>query len=73
MNDHTKYFLDMTFGSGGHTSLLLDAGKARDTPVKVVASDCDGSAFHVAKEMAMRYPTSSLLPVRSRYNLNNGP
>ena len=56
----------MTFGSGGHSALLLDTANKTNTAVNLVASDCDSLALQAAEEMAVRYPTSSVLPVRSR-------
>ena len=56
----------MTFGSGGHSALLLDTANATNTAVNLVASDCDNFAFQAAKDIAVRYPASSILPVRSR-------
>ena len=54
----------MTFGSGGHTALLLDI--ASNVALNLVASDCDSSAFQAAKTMAVSYPSSSVLPIQSK-------
>ena len=57
-----KTFLDMTFGSGGHTSRLLDACG----DCVVVAADADAASHEAALEMAGRYPSRALVPLRSR-------
>ena len=58
-----KVFLDLTFGSGGHTSRLLDAcGRC-----VVVAADADRASHEAAVEMAGRYPGGALVPVRARF------
>lgn len=59
-----KTFLDMTFGSGGHTSLLL----GHSTDIRVVASDCDRSSFQAATDLAARNPAGALTPLRARFS-----
>jgi len=59
-----KTFLDMTFGSGGHTSRLLDACG----DCVVVAADADAASHEAALEMAGRYPSGALVPLRSRFS-----
>lgn len=59
-----KTFLDLTFGSGGHTSRLLDACG----DCVVVASDADAASHAAAAEMAGRYPGGALVPLRARFS-----
>lgn len=63
--------LDMTFGSGGHTNLLLDH-KNSDSVGRIVACDCDRAAYNEAKELKARRPDVQVVPLRSRFqNLPN--
>ena len=57
-------FLDLTFGSGGHTSRLLDACG----DCVVVAADADAKSYEAAAEMAGRYPGGALVPLRARFS-----
>jgi len=50
-------FLDMTFGSGGHTEYLLSSKK----DVTVIAMDRDPAAIEKAFEMAKGYPVVPIL------------
>ena len=61
-----RCILDMTFGSGGHSGLLLDAAVAHNIGLSIVAADRDRNAAQAAKVMATRYTKSSLLPIHSR-------
>eukprot|EP00095_Tigriopus_kingsejongensis_P006883 maker-scaffold125_size330479-snap-gene-0.9 protein:Tk06883 transcript:maker-scaffold125_size330479-snap-gene-0.9-mRNA-1 annotation:"s-adenosyl-l-methionine-dependent methyltransferase mett5d1" len=49
-------YLDMTFGDGGHSQLLLD----RDPGARLVASDCDAQAYQAA------VARSDVLPLQAR-------
>ena len=48
-NQMSELFLDMTFGSGGHTHLLLN--HKMDLVDQVVCCDCDRTAYNEAKAL----------------------
>ncbi len=58
-------FLDLTFGDGGHSSMLLD----NCPEVSVVAVDCDRRAYETAVDMEedMDVP-GRLVPLRARFS-----
>lgn len=59
-----KTYLDMTFGNGGHTSLILD----HEPQSTVIAADRDPASYEAAEKMASRYPEGSLVPVQARFS-----
>jgi len=63
-----KLILDMTFGSGGHTNLLI--GHSSGLVDRIVVCDCDRVAFNDAKEL--RAKDDRVVPMKSRFhNLPN--
>jgi 16S rRNA C1402 N4-methylase RsmH len=65
LRPHPRHtYLDMTFGVGGHTSLLLDTCPE----AVVIASDCDPAAYQAAMGLSKKYPRGSLRPLRSRFS-----
>lgn len=61
-SDHI--FLDMTFGSGGHTNLILDTCKG----CRVLASDRDSNSIALAKHMSLKHPHGALTPILSKFS-----
>ena len=57
-------YLDLTFGSGGHSQLILDACPG----AQIVASDCDSQAINRAKELARSYPDNALVSNRAKFS-----
>ncbi len=51
-NERRRFFLDLTFGAGGHTKGLLDRNK--NSIVYVL--DRDQYAIELARDMAKEYP-----------------
>lgn len=47
-----KVFLDMTFGSGGHTKAMLQ----KEPDITVYALDRDPTAYALAEQLAKAYP-----------------
>jgi len=64
-----KLILDMTFGSGGHTNLLLKHSSGLVD--RIVVCDCDRLAYNEAKELRARNP-DKVVAFKSRFgNLPN--
>ena len=59
-----KFLLDMTFGSGGHTNLLLD--HKPDLVDQIVVCDCDRVSYNEAKELRAR--NNKVLPIRTKFH-----
>lgn len=60
--------LDMTFGTGGHTSLILDHGLHLTRSLSILAADRDWSSFQAAQKMSTRYSTGRLVPLQSKFS-----
>nr|XP_012153620.1 PREDICTED: probable methyltransferase-like protein 15 homolog [Megachile rotundata]XP_012153621.1 PREDICTED: probable methyltransferase-like protein 15 homolog [Megachile rotundata] len=58
-----KIYVDMTFGSGGHTSKILELSPE----VKVFALDRDPVAHEFAQELSKKYP-GQLIPLLGRFS-----
>lgn len=58
-----EVFIDMTFGSGGHTKKILESAEN----VKVLALDRDPVAVDYAKQLAEEYP-KRLIPLLGRFS-----
>ena len=61
--DKNEVFIDMTFGSGGHTKKILESAEN----VKVFALDRDPTAINYAKQLAEEYP-NRLIPLLGRFS-----
>jgi len=59
--------MDMTFGAGGHTDVILNHQLA-DRVGRLVVCDCDRLAHNESKELAARNPEGKVLPLRSRFS-----
>ena len=57
-------YLDMTFGAGGHSKLLLDAAEN----VTVYALDRDSVAYELAIQMASKTSHSDLIPMLGKFS-----
>ncbi len=57
-------YLDMTFGGGGHTKMLLNAMKG----TTVYCLDRDPVAYELAIETSSRYSDSSLIPLIGKFS-----
>ena len=60
--------LDMTFGSGGHSNLILEQCESDEVEVEVVASDCDLGSYLAAQELSERFDADQLIPVRAKFS-----
>lgn len=58
-----EVFIDMTFGSGGHTKKILESAEN----IKVFALDRDPVAYDYAHELAKDYP-NRLIPILGRFS-----
>ncbi len=69
-DDKEYSFLDLTFGDGGHSALLLDSFKNYDeaSKVKVIAVDSDHNAVSSAERLADSYPRGQLVAFQSRFS-----
>ncbi|GAV02150.1 hypothetical protein RvY_12751-2 [Ramazzottius varieornatus] len=61
--DNGPFFLDMTFGAGGHTAALLDTFPE----CRVVALDRDPSVLEYAMQLQEKYP-ERLLPIIGKFS-----
>lgn len=67
-----KIFIDMTFGSGGHTKRLLDTNKS----IKVIAVDRDPVAYESAQKLAAQVAikseklniNQSVIPIHGKFS-----
>jgi 16S rRNA C1402 N4-methylase RsmH len=57
-------FLDMTFGIGGHSSLLLD----HCPDVQIIASDCDPVSVRAGATLAKKYRDGNLTCIHSTFS-----
>ncbi|XP_011159476.1 probable methyltransferase-like protein 15 homolog [Solenopsis invicta] len=58
-----KIYIDMTFGSGGHTMKLLE----HSPDIKIFALDRDPLAYEYAKELSQRYP-EQVVPLLGKFS-----
>nr|ACO10343.1 S-adenosyl-L-methionine-dependent methyltransferase METT5D1 [Caligus rogercresseyi] len=59
-----QIFLDTTYGTGGHTNLILD----HQPHARVIASDRDVSSIDLAMRMGQKYPSGSLNAIVARFS-----
>merc|ERR1719369_1098372 len=62
-NSENGVFLDMTFGAGGHTKMILQ----NNCNSKVLCLDRDPLAYHYAKELAEQYP-GRVIPLFGKFS-----
>lgn len=62
--DSTKTILDMTFGAGGHSKLILD----KYPGIKILALDRDPVAHEYAQKLAKEFSPGQITPILGRFS-----